>query len=282
MMSMDNGAGRGKNGTARIVFGYALTASLWILFSDRLLSLFPNKETILAISLLKGAFFVLVTSLFLYIFVSRELARRSTLEAELRRRLEEKEALLGELNHRVKNNLQVISSFFALERDLVEDEEDRIIFDDMQARIQSMALVHDRLYLAGDLGSIQLAPYTEGLAKEIVGIFDSKIMPSFELHPVSLGVNHALPFGLLLTEELSEAMLGAKWLRISVEEEPAGRVVLEIRRPEEAAEAGSRRRKAARAISGQIKEALAQQLGGKIVQSSAGGELSMRLFFPTR
>ena len=176
MSSTGNTNRQAKKGTARIVAGYTLTASLWILFSDRLLALFPDRQTILALSMTKGALFVLVTSLCLHILVSRELTQRGILEDELRKRLEENEALLRELHHRVKNNLQIIASFLALERDLVEDEEDRGIFDDMQARIQSMALVHEQLYLAGDLGSIDLASYTESLTREISGIFGSKLM----------------------------------------------------------------------------------------------------------
>jgi len=271
-----------RKGAARIVIGYALIATLWILFSDRLLALLPDKETILAFSTIKGGLFVAITSICLYFLVSRELERRGVLEAELRKRLEEKEALLRELHHRVKNNLQIIASFLALEREIVEDEEDRRLFDDMQARIQSMALVHEQIYLAGDLGSIDLASYTESLSREIAGIFGSRLMPTLELKSVSLGMNKALPFGLLLAEELSEAMPGGKELHMAIAvKEEGGRAILEIRR-HEGTRGWGRQREAAQAITGQIKEALAQQLGGELEQSSDAGEVSLRLSFPTR
>lgn len=282
MGSSDGTDRQARKSATRVVLIYALIAAVWILFSDRLLGLFPDKGTILTFSTIKGGLFVAITSLCLYFLVSRELRRRGALEAELRKRLEEKEALLMELHHRVKNNLQIIGSFLDLERELVEDEEDRCIFDDMQARIQTMALVHEQIYLAGDLGSIDLAAYTESLAREIAGILGSRLMPILDLEPVALGVNKALPFGLVLAEELGEAMFGAKELHVAIAVKgEEGRAILEIRRSSGAQPAG-RRGEAARAISGQIKGALARQLGGELEQVAAEGEVSLRLAFPTR
>jgi two-component sensor histidine kinase len=271
-----------RKSAARVVLAYALIAALWILFSDRLLGLFPDKGSILAFSTIKGGLFVAVTSLCLYFLVSGELKRRGALEAELRKRLEEKEELLRELHHRVKNNLQIMGSFLDLERELVTDEEDRGIFDDMQARIQTMAIVQEQIYLAGDLGSIDLAAYTESLAREIAGILGSRLMPILDLKPVAIGVNKALTFGLLLAEELGEAMSGGKELQVAIAvKEENGHAILEIRRSG-GSPRGSRRGEASREISGQIKEALARQLGGELERGAAGDEASLRLAFPTR
>lgn len=278
----DKGIGK-QHGTsaARIVAGYVIVASAWILLSDRLLSLFPDKETMLAFSTLKGAFFVLVTSLCLFFLISGELKRRGELEVELRRRLEEKEVLVKELHHRVKNNLQILASFVSLERGLVDDERDRRAFDDMESRIQSMALVHEQLYLAGDLGSIDLGHYAEKLSAELAGIFGSRLLPALRLSSVSVGVDRALPFGLILAEELGEAMRGGNELSVRLEAEEGPRAVLELRRAAPAAEAGASGETADRRISWQIEEALAQQLGGTLSREEKGGELLFKLVFAT-
>ena len=99
-----------------IVLPYFALGAVWILFSDRLLlNLTANPRAMIALSTGKGWFYVLVTSVLLFVLVYGELRRRAILETRLRQSIAEKGALLAELNHRVKNNLQIVASILNLE-----------------------------------------------------------------------------------------------------------------------------------------------------------------------
>src|SRR5205814_4366545 len=84
-------------------------------------------------------------------------------EKEIRRSLEEKESLLSEIHHRVKNNLQVISSLLNLESGRTQDPAVREVCTQCQGRIQSMALIHEQLYYSGDLAKINFRDYLKCL-----------------------------------------------------------------------------------------------------------------------
>jgi two-component sensor histidine kinase len=127
----------------------------------------------------------------------------------LRASEERKEALLREVHHRVKNNLAVICSLFYLQSTYTKDEQTADIFRDMENRVHSMALVHERLYGSENLARIDFAEYAESLAKDI---FSSQGSPSVpvrlisELEPVTMGVDLAVPCGLILNELISNAL----------------------------------------------------------------------------
>jgi len=127
----------------------------------------------------------------------------------LRASEERKEALLREVHHRVKNNLAVICSLFYLQSTYTKDEQTADIFRDMENRVHSMALVHERLYGSENLARIDFAEYAETLAKDI---FSSQGSPSApvrlisDLEPVIMGVDLAVPCGLILNELISNAL----------------------------------------------------------------------------
>ncbi|MDX2100420.1 MAG: histidine kinase dimerization/phosphoacceptor domain -containing protein [Leptolyngbyaceae cyanobacterium bins.59] len=127
------------------------------------------------------------------------------LEASLR----EKEVLLKEIHHRVKNNLQIITSLLRLQSRSINNEEALKIFDDSQNRIRAMALIHEKLYQSPDLGRIDFDAYVRNLATELAHSYLLNIQTiqlKFDLNQIRLGIDKALPCGLMISEIISNAL----------------------------------------------------------------------------
>lgn len=123
--------------------------------------------------------------------------------------LAEKEVLLKEIHHRVKNNMQVVSSLVALQADESEDAATREIFREIAQRVRSMAMVHEKLYQSADLARIDFADYVQSLLNYLWnahGTSASGIRLELDLQPVSLPVNAAIPCGLILNELIANAL----------------------------------------------------------------------------
>ncbi len=129
-------------------------------------------------------------------------------EERIRASLQEKDILLKEIHHRVKNNLQIISSLLNLQASAVEDGEIRDILLRSQSRVRSMALVHESLYQSGNLGEIDFADYIRRLAayiKQAYGSADKRIELDIRAEAVRMSINKAVPCGLILNELLTNA-----------------------------------------------------------------------------
>jgi two-component sensor histidine kinase/HAMP domain-containing protein len=126
----------------------------------------------------------------------------------LQNSLQEKDVLLKEIHHRVKNNLQIISSLFFLQSSNVKEEENLSIFRDSQSRIKSMALVHEKLYQSEDLSKINFSEYLQNLSSYIHQTYGGKennIRFIFDLDDIFMTIDTAIPLGLILNELLSNA-----------------------------------------------------------------------------
>lgn len=131
--------------------------------------------------------------------------RTSELEISLR----EKEVLLKEVHHRVKNNMQVIVSLLRMQSRYVNDKQYIDMFKECQSRIESMSLVHEKLYQSKDLSNINFKDYVGDLARELFhsyGVDTGKIGLKIEVADVSLGVNTAIPCGLVINELISNSL----------------------------------------------------------------------------
>lgn len=139
-----------------------------------------------------------------YLGIVMDTTGRKRMEIALRASLREKDVLLKEVHHRVKNNLQILDSLIALQADCFTNPELGQAFQVMRNRIRSIALVHERLYRSRDLGAVDMKGYVTDLVRQIVRSHDpdqgGEALLRFELGDVSLGVDQAIPLGLLLTE----------------------------------------------------------------------------------
>jgi two-component sensor histidine kinase len=141
--------------------------------------------------------------------LEQEIAQRKTAEMGIRKSLKEKEALLQEVHHRVKNNLQIISSLLALQRTQVQDEKAMGVLRDSQGRIRSMAFIHEHLYKSPELSRIDFTEYIKDLVGALLQSYSevaARIKLTLDLDPVFLGVSTALPCGLVLNEVVSNCL----------------------------------------------------------------------------
>ncbi len=158
-------------------------------------------------------------------------------EEALKSSLAEKEVLLKEIHHRVKNNMQVISSLVDLQAEEVEDAAMRAVLKEVIHRVRSMALVHEKLYQSADLARVQLDEYVQSLLNYLWRSHgtasDIRLVP--DLEPVSLSAVAAVPCGLILNELVSNALKHAFGGRtdgevgVSVHGGPEGEVRLIVR-----------------------------------------------------
>jgi len=143
------------------------------------------------------------------VFSLLDVTERVRMEAQLQQALKEKIALLQEIHHRVKNNLQVVSSLLYLQADATEHAETRKILEENRDRIMSMALVHEQLYASNNLANIQIADYIQELTTHLYHSYRvdvERIRLKLSLEPLILGIEQAIPCGLLIQEILSNAI----------------------------------------------------------------------------
>ena len=154
---------------------------------------------LLGIAVLAG---LLVVGLLIVLRVRR---RKNAL---IQRQAQEKETLLRELHHRVKNNLQVVSSILALQSRKTTDEAARVAITDSQTRVDAMGLIHQKLYLKERLTAIQIKPYIAELAEMIVGAYGydpDELDLNLTADDLNVDVETAIPLGLILNELLSNS-----------------------------------------------------------------------------
>jgi two-component sensor histidine kinase len=124
-------------------------------------------------------------------------------EQALRASLKEKEILLKEIHHRVKNNLQVISSLLNLQAGYLEDASVRDVFTESQNRVLSIALVHEKLYRSTDLSHVDFGEYVSALIDNLFHTYDARdraVQRSIEVNGVQLPIDLAIPCGLIVNE----------------------------------------------------------------------------------
>jgi PAS domain S-box-containing protein len=144
-----------------------------------------------------------------HIAVVTDVTARKRMETQLEASLHEKEVLLKEIHHRVKNNFQVISSFLSLQSRFIEAPPLHAIFEECQNRIYAMALVHQNLYQAENLASIDFGAYLESLGAYLLrsyGVDPQRIQFISTGEHVFLTIDTAVPCGLLINELVSNAL----------------------------------------------------------------------------
>ncbi len=137
-----------------------------------------------------------------------DISERKRAEEQLKTSLGEKEVLLREIHHRVKNNLQVVSSLLYLQAQKFSDPVLQACFLESQNRICSMALAHEQLYQSKNLSEVSVKAYVASLVEQLCQIFhcsDQEIACCLEIEDIELHIEKIIPCGLLITELLSNA-----------------------------------------------------------------------------
>lgn len=130
-------------------------------------------------------------------------------ENQVRASLSEKEVLLKEINHRVKNNLQIISSLLSMQSSGIQDETALHALKVSQERIKAIAMVHDKLYRSEDVASIDFSEYLHSLVGDLrvsYGTQSQQVAMSIEAENVRLGVDIAIPCGIILNELVANSL----------------------------------------------------------------------------
>lgn len=140
---------------------------------------------------------------------------------------EEKEVLLQEIHHRVKNNLQVITSLLSLQSSFLEDETQKKLFADSQYRINSMAMVHEMLYQSQDLSKLDYEHYLNELSQFLIQSMKGRengIILQMDVPQIKLNIDTAVPLGLLINEVLTNS------LKYGIPEDKAGIISIKIKK----------------------------------------------------
>jgi PAS domain S-box-containing protein len=139
----------------------------------------------------------------------RDITDRKQAEEQIRASLKEKEVLLKEIHHRVKNNLQIVSSLLYLQSRKTSDDQVLSVLRESQTRVRSMALIHEKLYQCNDLANINLADYVRSLTSYLLnsyGVASHMVKLSVNVETAPIGLDRAIPCGLIINELVSNAL----------------------------------------------------------------------------
>ena len=141
--------------------------------------------------------------------IIHDITQRKAEQELLREALKEKNLLLKEIHHRVKNNLQIISSLLNLQKGYIKDPEDAKLFLDSQMQVRSMALVHEHLYQSDRISRIEIRSYLQTLCEnlfEAYGAYAQGVKLKFQVEEMAFDIDTATPLGLLVNELVSNSL----------------------------------------------------------------------------
>ena len=137
-----------------------------------------------------------------------DITERKHAEDQIKASLAEKDVLLKEIHHRVKNNLQIISSLLSLQSENIGSGDQEKTFRDSQNRIRSMALIHEKLYQSKDISRVDFAEYVRSLTAYLSRsyVIGPGVTIVIDIEGVSLGIDMAIPCGLIINELVSNSL----------------------------------------------------------------------------
>ncbi len=219
--------------------------------------------------------------------IAMDITERRQAQQRTEDSLKEKEILLREIHHRVKNNLQIISSLLSLQEQGVQNTEALALLAESRGRVASMAMIHEQLYQSGDFARLDMHGYVGKLAQSIVGAFrgDRAMRVLLSTQPVPLTLEQAVPLGLILNELITNALKhglagrtqGSVEVRIGIDGDTVRAEVVDDGRglppgfdPE-----------AVESLGLQLVRTLAGQLGGSLTaRAVGGGRTAFEVVFP--
>ncbi|MFH2002810.1 MAG: response regulator [Planctomycetota bacterium] len=144
-----------------------------------------------------------------FIEVAEDITERTKADELIKASLNEKEILLRELHHRTKNNMQVISALISLQSGKIEDENTLKTFREIDNRIKSMALVHQRLYQSESFHKLNLSPYIHDLARSLMASYNvrpDRVTMKLDIDDIEVSIDVAISCGLIINEAVSNAL----------------------------------------------------------------------------
>ena len=208
-----------------------------------------------------------------------DITERTRAEEQVRASLREKEVLLKEIHHRVKNNLQIVSTLLDLQSEHTADAAARVMFEESRGRVRSMALIHERLYRSTDLARVDFAEYIRQLADDLYRTYKvsaADIRLDLAVDVPSLPLDLAIPCGLLLNELMSNCFkhafpaAAAGCIRVDLRPAADGTNVLTVADDGAGFPAGTDFRNS-HSFGLQLVNTLVEQLDGEIALSVAAG-----------
>ncbi|BAW31083.1 MAG TPA: PAS domain S-box protein [Methanothermobacter sp.] len=132
--------------------------------------------------------------------IIEDVTERYKAEKKIKESLMEKETLLREIHHRVKNNMQIIQSLLSLQAARMKEEETQRLLQECQGRIRAMSMVHEHLYQSETIAKINIKEYIEKLLEDLVILYKAKIKKKLKIEKIQLDLDTAIPLGLIINE----------------------------------------------------------------------------------
>ena len=227
--------------------------------------------------------------------LARELRERQAMEQVLRRSEEqakesayEKELLLHEVHHRVKNNLQTISSLLSLQAKRFQNDDVRKALQDSRNRVRSIALLHEMLYQAGDLTYIDFQGYLQKIGEKLLAVYEigQRVSIRLDVEPVPITLDVAIPCGLIVNELMTNA------LKHAFPDDRHGSVVVRFKRvqgtmllavaDDGVGDRGRMNFAAGGALGGRLIRSLVRQLDGSVSAEECARGTEIRILFHAR
>ena len=219
-------------------------------------------------------------------FNLRDATERKKAEEQVRAALRDKEVLVQEIHHRVKNNLQVISSILSLQTKYIADETLAAALNETRNRVRAIATIHEMLYQTRGFARIEIAPYVRKLAATLLdfyGVAENQIRVDISISPVWFGIDKAIPCGLIVNELVSNVLKHAfpdgardRSIEIALEPDADKHYVLRVRDNGRGFPKAFEPRKS-QSLGLQMVYLLADQLNGTVeIGSRLGAEVIVR------
>ena len=141
--------------------------------------------------------------------ITRDITERKQAEKQLQNNLKEKEIMIKEIHHRVKNNMQIISSLLSLQSSKIDDERISMILNESRSRIQSMSIIHEMMYQKQDFAQLDMKYYINKLIVSLTQLYfidTGRINIINKCRNVKIDLNRAIPCGMIMNELISNTM----------------------------------------------------------------------------
>ncbi|NGP76028.1 hypothetical protein G3570_05265 [Balneolaceae bacterium YR4-1] len=213
---------------------YFVLSVIWIFFSDRLLQLVTTDSTLLMeMQTYKGWFFVLVTSILLFLLIEKSTSKVVKSRNKIKKALNEKQVVLSELHHRVKNNLSIICGLIEMQIDELDNRDEARALKSIQYRIYSLADIEELFYQNRDMSSVPFHDFLNHLVISLNEPGGAQFRIKKNISDSFLKIDKAVPFGLMVNEIFSQLRMNGNleelnYITVSLSQSDSGQVTFEI------------------------------------------------------